>query len=522
MSAITDGDRIERDIQRRIQRVYQKALDKSTKNIAEFLQIVAKVDSGEKQPPVYYRTDEQKALWRQGFLAQELQRLHVQELITEEIARAGAKAEGIIREATADVYLDNYAETVSVIEDRAAKLGVNASFAMPKRQEVRTLLDERNGVFSKIAYQNMGSDTYIRQKLQSEMAQATILGESQRKILERIRNVTGQSVSQAKRVAQTERNRVQSQARFDAAQAAAEQGVETYSEWRCRFVRSRDTHMARHGVRVRQGECFPGCNLRYPGDPNGSAKEVINCHCYLQVGVLLHDETLDENGNIVKKDSLQSGAGSGTIRTPKKTIAGVEQGEPMTFEEADNYHVNPKYGTDEGYSINCQTCVVAFEARLRGYDVEATQNTSGSANETLSRKTNLVWIDPATGDHPEYIRNQQATTPKKCLAWLDATIQQGQRYTIQYHNKGSRHGGHIVNIDRNESGQLRIKDNQRGQMERSEWIGEKSILGYLTKNVKYQISIYGTKYATPPSLLRVDNMEFDEAMAAQILKKAGT
>ena len=294
MDAIHNGDRLELQIQRRIQRVYQRALDKSTKNIAEFLQIVAKVDSGEKKPPAYYQTDEQKARWRQGFLEQEMQRLHVQELIIEEIARAGAKAENIIREATADVYLDNYAETVNVIEDEAGKMGVNVSFAMPKRQEVRTLLDEKNGVFSKIAYRNMGSDTYIRQKLQSEMAQATILGESQKKIIQRIQNVTGQSVKQAKRVAQTERNRVQSQARYDAAQEAAKQGVETYNEWRCRFVRSRDTHMARHGVRVKQGECFPGCNLRYPGDINGSAAEVINCHCYLQVGVLIKDEKMTD------------------------------------------------------------------------------------------------------------------------------------------------------------------------------------------------------------------------------------
>ena len=326
MDAIHSGDRIELQIQRRIQRVYQRALDKSTKNIAEFLQIVAKVDSGEKKPPAYYQTDEQKARWRQGFLEQEMQRLHVQELITEEIARAGAKAENIIREATADVYLDNYAETVNVIEDEAGKMGVNVSFAMPKRQEVRTLLDEKNGVFSKIAYRNMGSDTYIRQKLQSEMAQATILGESQKKIIQRIKNVTGQSVKQAKRVAQTERNRVQSQARYDAAEEAAKQGVETYNEWRCRFVRSRDTHMARHGVRVKQGECFPGCNLRYPGDINGSAAEVINCHCYLQVGVLLPGEKLNEDGSIDKANSLQSGAGSGTIEATEVLSRPFENG----------------------------------------------------------------------------------------------------------------------------------------------------------------------------------------------------
>ena len=95
---------------------------------------------------------------------------------------------------------------------------------------------------------------------------------------------------------------------------------------RCRFVRSRDTHMARHGVRVRQGECFPGCNLRYPGDPNGSAKEVINCHCYLQVGVLLPGETMDADGSIRKAENddsqriqaqngLQSGAESNIIKT---------------------------------------------------------------------------------------------------------------------------------------------------------------------------------------------------------------
>ena len=140
---------------------------------------------------------------------------------------------------------------------------------------------------------------------------ATILGESQRKIMQRVRRVTGQSAYQAKRVAQTERNRVQSQARWDAAQQAEQQGVRTYNEWRCRFVNSRDAHMERHGKRVLQGQTFPDSVMRYPGDPNGSAKEVINCHCYLQVGVLLHDETLDENGNIVKADSLQD-TGDGT------------------------------------------------------------------------------------------------------------------------------------------------------------------------------------------------------------------
>ena len=86
--------------------------------------------------------------------------------------------------------------------------------------------------------------------------------------------------------------------------------MQTYNEWRCRFVNSRDAHMKRHGKRVLQGQTFPDSVMRYPGDPNGSAEEVINCHCYLQVGVLLHGETLDSDGNIVKADSLQGTNGS--------------------------------------------------------------------------------------------------------------------------------------------------------------------------------------------------------------------
>jgi SPP1 gp7 family putative phage head morphogenesis protein len=38
---------------------------------------------------------------------------------------------------------------------------------------------------------------------------------------------------------------------------------------------------------------------------------------------------------------------------------------------ADGTKANPRFLEQRGYRINCQTCVVAYEARLRGYDVEA-------------------------------------------------------------------------------------------------------------------------------------------------------
>ena len=53
----------------------------------------------------------------------------------------------------------------------------------------------------------------------------------------------------------------------------------------------------------------------------------------------------------------------------------------MSFDKADGGNPNPYYKEDVefagelfGYTTNCQTCVVAFEARMRGFDVRALPN----------------------------------------------------------------------------------------------------------------------------------------------------
>ena len=99
----------------------------------------------------------------------------------------------------------------------------------------------------------------------------------------------------AKRIAQTERNRVQSQARYQAGEEAKAKGVNICNEWSARMVNTRETHAALNGQRVMQGEKFhlsDGDELQYPGDPNGRACNVINCYCVMIPHVLLPGERL--------------------------------------------------------------------------------------------------------------------------------------------------------------------------------------------------------------------------------------
>lgn len=200
-----------------------------------------------------------------------------------------------------------------------------------------------------------------------------------------------------------------------------------------------------------------------------------------------------------------------------QAIAGVPMGMPMSFSKANTGRVNPNYGQQPGYSINCQTCVPTFEARLRGYDVQAKPNIRGSVCERLSRKTNLAWIDPATGKNPDYIFDDARTTPKKYLEFIKSTIHAGERYSIEFNWKGRRRTGHIVNIDLNENGLLRIKDNQRGNGETSEWIGDRAVLTYLSQ-MKYTTTVQGWKFPTVPKLLRLDNMNFDFGIVNEIME----
>lgn len=320
---------------------------------------------------------------------------------------------------------------------------------------------------------------------------ATILGESQRKIMQRVRRVTGQSAYQAKRVAQTERNRVQSQARWDAAQQAEQQGVRTYNEWRCRFVNSRDAHMERHGKRVLQGQTFPDSVMRYPGDPNGSAKEVINCHCYLQVGVLLHDETLDENGNIVKAENLATQGiqgQNGLQNRTEKGIIGVGDNTPG-FKAIQGEHdisddigtmqnptCNPNFSTGQwGYTQNCQRCVQAYELRRRGYNVVATKRPK--------KNNTIVWgyecFTDENGNPVNFVHGQTVSMIKKVLN----SAPDGSRYTIYVKWKGRGTGAHVF-IAEKENGVARYIDPQSGNMNVADYFNRGSTFGYFRMDDK--------------------------------------
>ena len=133
----------------------------------------------------------------------------------------------------------------------------------------------------------------------------------------------------------------------------------------------------------------------------------------------------------------------------------------MDFDTANERRGNPKYLTGRSYQINCQSCVVANEMRRRGLTVSARPNTKkwDSVPYRLSYQTELIWIDPKTGQLPQLQKIYAMTETAAAADWARRTAEPG-RYHLRFHWKSR--GGHIITFERKEDGTGLFYDPQTG------------------------------------------------------------
>lgn len=152
-------------------------------------------------------------------------------------------------------------------------------------------------------------------------------------------------------------------------------------------------------------------------------------------------------------------------------IAGVKQGEPMTFEKADNGNCNPYYeesikavksGFREGaigYRTNCATCVATYFARRQGYDVRALPNLDNMNIYLLSTDTTLAYIKQ-DGTRPQRVLNPY--TERKKQEFVEEQVQDGEIHAMEWTWKGKR-SGHIVVVEKEAGKDIMVYDPQTNE-----------------------------------------------------------
>ena len=206
--------------------------------------------------------------------------------IADEIASGGNRAAQAIAGAALGVYISSY---LFALNDVREQIPQGIRFTQYTEHQLRVILaDEAKSPFTQVAYNRLGADPIAAKKkilprLRIGLADSVMRGASIQQISRMIRNVINISYRQAVKIARTEMNRVANQGRLlGFEQAKSDHNIDMQKMWLSAFdERTRDAHLAANGQVVDLDKPFNvgGEKLMFPGDPNGSAENVINCRC---------------------------------------------------------------------------------------------------------------------------------------------------------------------------------------------------------------------------------------------------
>ena len=173
-----------------------------------------------------------------------------------------------------DCYEDGYIGTMYDI----SRQGVPVIAPIDQSAAVKAILTDSK--VSNGLYNALGVDVAkLKKTITQEISRGIASGLPYRDIARNIGNVSGAPLSRAKTIARTEGHRIQQTSSRDAQYAAKAKGADVVKQWDAALDgRTRDSHRRVDGEIRELDEKFSN-GLMFPGDPNGSAAEVVNCRC---------------------------------------------------------------------------------------------------------------------------------------------------------------------------------------------------------------------------------------------------
>ena len=170
------------------------------------------------------------------------------------------------------------------------------------------------------------------------------------------------------------------------------------------------------------------------------------------------------------------------------------KGAPMSIGES-TVGTNPNYQGDyKEYSENCQRCVVAYEARRRGYDVEAQPTYQGDTLNQVAyydSKGGIArgrWMGAFQDAKPVNVSSSTEGGVMNNINDKMASYGDGARGVVQIFYKGG--GGHVFNVER-QGGRTVYVEAQTGRI----------------KNFERTLRSVDTSMV---ALVRTDNLKFSD------------
>lgn len=267
-------------MEKRISAIYQTAQKDIEKKAEEYFNKFKKADE-EKRKLVEKSelTEKEYQQWRQNKLMYGKRFTAMKEDISKQLLNVNQTATAYINGELPEVYALNYnalAETVDGIG--------GYSFTLTDANTVRHLATTDKSLLPYRELDPAKDIPWNMKKINSEVLQGIIQGESIPKISKRIMNVQEMNKNASIRSARTIVTSAENKGRMDSYHKAEEDGIILEKQWLSAVdSRTRDWHIELNGKTAPIDEPFVNAigEIMFPGDPSADGANVWNCRCTL-------------------------------------------------------------------------------------------------------------------------------------------------------------------------------------------------------------------------------------------------
>lgn len=165
---------------------------------------------------------------------------------------------------------------------------IDIIFNLVDTQTIRNLLLDNSTLLPLLEINGKKYRRWVTSKINSEVLNGIIQGESMDKIASRLQSVTAMTAKAAIRNARTAVTSAENKGRLDSMAELEKHGAILEKQWLATSdSRTRDWHRELNGKTAEINEAFENAmgEIRYPGDPQAKPANVYNCRCTLLTNV---------------------------------------------------------------------------------------------------------------------------------------------------------------------------------------------------------------------------------------------
>ena len=269
------------EIEKRIEEIYRRAGKEIEKRAASYFDKFSAADKAKKA--LVKRGDlteaEYKA-WRQRQIMMGERWGWLRKQTAKNLNQANNIAVEYINSKMPKVYAVNYNAVVGAVNRQVSGI----SFELVDAATVKNLATKDKTLLPYKTVNNVKDVRWNTQKVNSEILQGILQGDSIPDLAKRLRHVTEMNEASSVRNARTAITSAENKGRMDMLHDAEDKGVQTKKVWIATSdARTRDAHLELNGQEAWVDEPFENefGKIMFPGDPDAAPENVYNCRCTL-------------------------------------------------------------------------------------------------------------------------------------------------------------------------------------------------------------------------------------------------